>query len=454
MHKKMKKIYRNWLLLILLFITVFILGAVPGRALAKEQGKPYLIKVNRVYNTITVYSKDDDGKYTVPVKAMLCSVGTNGRTTAGTFQTKQKYRWKVLMGNVWGQYSTRIVKGILFHSVYYYNKNPDSLANSEYNKLGTAASHGCIRLAVKDAKWIYDNCSIGTTVVIYDNKKSPGPLGKPEGVKIASSVRWDPTDPDTDNPYLDKKPVITGVNNCKTVWGETYKPLNGVKATSSVGTDISSKVSVTGKVHPLTPGDYKLTYSVTDSLNKTVKKVITVTVKNNTVAPVFKGITDKVIKTGVTVNEKFALSGVQAYCKGYKLGKGLIRVSVNKSGDTGYDITYKASIGNGPITTKKSRITIDSEAPVITGLEDIILQEEELPTKEMVKAYLSVSDNYTEEDKIKLTIKITEQSEGCYLITCKASDEAGNVKVEQVSVKWPEQEPTEAPTPSTAPPAQ
>ena len=34
--------------------------------------------------------------------------------------------------------------------------------------LGHRASHGCIRMKVKEVKWIYDNCPEGTTVVIQD----------------------------------------------------------------------------------------------------------------------------------------------------------------------------------------------------------------------------------------------------------------------------------------------
>jgi lipoprotein-anchoring transpeptidase ErfK/SrfK len=178
---------------------------------------PYLIKVNRHYNTITVYAKDETGQYNTPCKAFICSVGRKGtETVLGTFQTKEKFRWKALMGDVWGQYSTRIVGGILFHSVYYYeNGNPGTLANREYNKLGSAASHGCIRITVEAAKWIYDHCPVGTTVIIYDDKTSPGPLGKPESIKLPSSVRWDPTDPSAKNPFKDKSPSISGVKNQK-----------------------------------------------------------------------------------------------------------------------------------------------------------------------------------------------------------------------------------------------
>ena len=98
------------------------------------------------------------------------------------------------MGPSYGQYCTRIVGGILFHSVAGYNYTSYNLPASEYNKLGQPASHGCVRLNVRDAKWIYDNCGLGMTVVIYDSSY-PGPLGKPATIKIPASQNWDPTDP-------------------------------------------------------------------------------------------------------------------------------------------------------------------------------------------------------------------------------------------------------------------
>lgn len=62
---------------------------------------------------------------------------------------------------------------------------------------------GCIRLTVEDAKWIAENCPSGTAVEIYD-ADDPGPLGKPETIKIDTdnpNKSWDPTDPDTENPW-------------------------------------------------------------------------------------------------------------------------------------------------------------------------------------------------------------------------------------------------------------
>lgn len=34
---------------------------------------PYYIRVNRTGNCVTIYTKDEEGEYTVPYKAMICS---------------------------------------------------------------------------------------------------------------------------------------------------------------------------------------------------------------------------------------------------------------------------------------------------------------------------------------------------------------------------------------------
>ena len=86
-----------------------------------------------------------------------------------------------------------------------YNKG--SLEYWEYDKLGTNASLGCIRLTVKNAKWIYDNCKAGTKVTFYSDS-NPGPLGKPTESKISGNEQcrnWDPTDPDSANPWNKKQ---------------------------------------------------------------------------------------------------------------------------------------------------------------------------------------------------------------------------------------------------------
>ena len=175
----------------------------------KENKNKYYVKVNNTANVVTIYTKDSEGNYTVPVKTMICSIGTATPKSGKYKLNGTKHRWHTLFGHtpgtyVYGQYTTAIVGNILFHSVPYTTKgNPSTLEYLEYDKLGTKASAGCIRLTVQDAAWIYNNISTGTIVEFY-NDSNPGPLGKPSAQKISGNIvcrGWDPTDSDSRNPW-------------------------------------------------------------------------------------------------------------------------------------------------------------------------------------------------------------------------------------------------------------
>ena len=150
----------------------------------------YVLRVNKSTNVVTVLAANGTGDYNIAYKRFVCSTG-NG-TPYGTYYTPVKYRWRYLVGPSYGQYCTRIVNGILFHSLPYDKQNPYTLQTSEFNKLGTTCSHGCVRLMCRDAKWIYDNCGLGTRVDIVSGAD---PLSKPSAPKIPANQRWDPTDP-------------------------------------------------------------------------------------------------------------------------------------------------------------------------------------------------------------------------------------------------------------------
>ena len=63
-------------------------------------------------------------------------------------------------------YAFVIDGGYFFHSVLFNREGDTKPTNSSVANLGRNASHGCVRLAVDDAKWIYENCKPGMTVVI------------------------------------------------------------------------------------------------------------------------------------------------------------------------------------------------------------------------------------------------------------------------------------------------
>ena len=164
---------------------------------------PYVIHVIRNWSTTIVYGQDDNGDYTKIIGVYPCSPGAGTNTPVGTFYTRRGYEWGALFGGVYGQYSTIITGHVLFHSVPYRSTNKDDLIWKYYNRLGSKDSMGCVRLTVRDAKWIYDNCANGTMVKIYDGDLPSG-ISKPEAQKIDDNDPrrgWDPTDPDPNNPW-------------------------------------------------------------------------------------------------------------------------------------------------------------------------------------------------------------------------------------------------------------
>ncbi len=244
---------------------------------------PYYIMVNRAANCVTVYGIDDDGKYTIPVKAFVASCGVEGEETitGEEYSTTDKYEWRLMVDGTYGHYATRIYDGYLFHSVPFTSASSDTLETEEFNKLGSFASLGCVRLCVRDVYWLYDNCPEGTKVDIYDNEANPGPLGKPDIIKIpldSKYANWDPTDPDKDNPWLDYSAKIEGAKDITTKVGEKVDLLKGVTATDTCGNDISKDIITIGRYTFDKAGEYEITYKVTDAIDSTATAKITLKV--------------------------------------------------------------------------------------------------------------------------------------------------------------------------------
>lgn len=243
---------------------------------------PYFIKVNRAQNCVTVYGIDSDGKYSIPVKAFACSCGRKGHETilGENMATFNRSEWRLMVDRTYGHFAVDISGDYLFHSVPYTAATNNSLETEEFNKLGEYASLGCVRMSVGDVKWIYDNCKVGTKVTIYDDITTPGPLGKPETIKIpldSPNAKWDPTDPDSANPWLKCSADIKGAADINTKVGQKVDLLKGITAVDTCGNDISSKVITIGHYTFDQEGTYDIKYKVTDAIGSTKE----VTVKLN-----------------------------------------------------------------------------------------------------------------------------------------------------------------------------
>lgn len=104
------------------------------------------------------------------IRSMVASAGLpdeENRTPQGFFTLKDRgeYFWteRIQEG---GLYWVRITGNYLIHSV---PRNKDNeIIEEEFKKLGIPASHGCVRLKDKDAKWFYDTVPTGALVIIHD----------------------------------------------------------------------------------------------------------------------------------------------------------------------------------------------------------------------------------------------------------------------------------------------
>lgn len=247
-----------------------------------EQGSAnlYSITVNRRTNVVTVYTYDEKGEYTVPVRAMVASCGMSGAdiTITGDFSIYFQEPWHPLFGGVYGMFTSGFEGAYLFHSVPYEIYRHDALEAAEFNKLGQNASQGCVRMMVSDVYWIWKNCPLYTPVHVIDADSSADPLGKPRTVKLPANAVWDPTDKTEGNPYLDKVPTLTCAEDVEVSTGTQVDPMEGVSATDMFGNDVTDRVVVAGEVLRDKPGTYYLTYSFTDEFHRKTTATRTVTV--------------------------------------------------------------------------------------------------------------------------------------------------------------------------------
>lgn len=121
---------------------------------------PYLLLVNRSTHKVGIY-QGWQGNWRC-IQYWDCSDGAPSTPTVeGTFQVGSK-GYYFDSGSARCYWYTQFRGNYLFHSVLY-NKNGTLMDG----RLGMPLSHGCVRLNINNAKWIYDTIPAGSTVVVY-----------------------------------------------------------------------------------------------------------------------------------------------------------------------------------------------------------------------------------------------------------------------------------------------
>ncbi len=133
---------------------------------------PYAIKVDLTNQVITIFSASEPGVYNVIEKQFICSTGTSSDPTpTGVYSLPDTERraWRYFKTfDTYVRYAVHIKGNYFFHSLLYSEPDLDTMSTTSYRKLGTPASHGCIRMLDEDIKWMAENCLADTMVFIMD----------------------------------------------------------------------------------------------------------------------------------------------------------------------------------------------------------------------------------------------------------------------------------------------
>lgn len=139
----------------------------------------YYILLDLRNQIVTVFEKDEMSEYTKVVRRFIC---TSGRTKLdpedpedkgtptprGIYKIggRERFGEFVSFRGTFARYWTQIVGGIYFHSVMFSERDIDTLQSGAFRRLGNNTSHGCVRLYVEDAKWLYYYVPPGTTIEV------------------------------------------------------------------------------------------------------------------------------------------------------------------------------------------------------------------------------------------------------------------------------------------------
>ena len=119
----------------------------------------YFVAVSKSQRQVYIYHKEYDSW--VNIKVFTCNIGApDSPTIEGTFCSGLKGK-DLRINETCVKYFTQISGNYLFHSVPY-----NDIGEVIDGRLGEAVSHGCVRLSLEDAKYIYDTIPARTGIKI------------------------------------------------------------------------------------------------------------------------------------------------------------------------------------------------------------------------------------------------------------------------------------------------
>ncbi len=225
-------------------------------------------------------------------------------------------------------------------------------------------------------------------------------------------------------------PTITA-NNKSIVQGTNINLLDGITAHDAEDGDLTSKIKVSGTVNKDVVGEYKITYSVTDSSNSTTTKEITIKVTKNNL-PVIEA-SDLEVTVNHELKENYKATDIEDGDITSKVKKIKNNVNVNAIGE--YEITYSVTDSYNQTVEKTIKVkVVKDENPVIIASNKTIAINEKFNAKDGVTAEDKEDGNLTSKiTVIKNTVDTSKK--GTYEVTYQVKDSADNTTTLTIKVE-------------------
>ncbi|MFZ2125425.1 MAG: Ig-like domain-containing protein [Candidatus Saccharimonadales bacterium] len=337
--------------------------------------------------------------------------------------------------------------------VYYYESSTSAALNADDSFLSPVYQSTALTSSEIPAS--------GTTIegTYYWHVRAVDSIGNDTGWTSAWTIIVDNT-----------APIITVTGGDITIEaGDAYDE-KGATWTDTVD-GLGDVTDITGTVDVLVPGDYTITYSVTDTAGNNATATRTVTVEDTTkpvvvLDPITSpngGLTDSVNISG-SVSDIVGVVGYEIAIDGVVVSSGANDTVVPYVWDISglangtYTVTLTATDAAGNTNSATQDVDIDNTAPVITYTDTI--QDDNIFTPDIaasdydVFAWAGDASNPAGViyDNTLLKPTFTVANDGTYKFTLTATDGLGNSSNQEISFEYTAPVSTITPTPATIAP--
>ncbi len=244
----------------------------------------YKICVNKSTYMISVYAYDEksDSYSDSPARCMLGGIGD---LDEGTYSSGKgaKSSWSTADNGFYRYYSD-FGNDIVFHSALYNVMNDkNSLNTADYAAIGSHSENKGITLLLADAKWIYENCSFESEIVVYQKADEEIDCDFISPIDIPEGITWEPTDTSDGSVWCQSE--ITTLDCAAELTVETGSDINSilshVNARNKAGESVISYVYIIGEYNLDKAGTYNISLNLIDVYGNYLTRAVELTVEKS-----------------------------------------------------------------------------------------------------------------------------------------------------------------------------